>query len=67
MRNSDMMGDTGLEAAGTECTADIHIEAGSDAKRAEFPDFNLLIGSGFEDQGVGSGMCLHLLRVFKPK
>ena len=50
-----MVGDAGFEAAGAEGAADIHIETGSNTKRAELSDYNLLIIGGFQNEGVGTG------------
>jgi hypothetical protein len=54
------MGDAGFEATGAEGTADIHIEAGSKLKPAEFSDFHLLLRRTPHDQSICTGPCLHI-------
>jgi hypothetical protein len=58
-RNFHVMGDAGFESTGAEGAADIHIEAGSKLKPAEFSDLHLLIRRTSHDQSICTGPCLH--------
>ena len=62
-----MMDDAGFEAAGAECTADIHIETGAKVKPAEVSDFCALMRRAPHDQGICTGLCFHLLYANRPE
>ena len=50
-----MVSYSGLETAGAEGAADIHIEPGLDFKSAEFADFHLPIGIADHNQCICTG------------
>ena len=58
-----MMCDSCFEATGTECAADVYVEAGPDLQSSQLANDNLLMCIAGSDQSICAGQISHLSKL----